>query len=127
MISVIIALFLIIWVLLKMDLQNDILIFQEERILFKQKDKITEYSYLNVIKNEFINQQRNQSYVRITFKERKFNYILDTESGLDFKIEDFADFIITKNKSIEFLIKQTNFEMYKYFKNGEEIRRVLIN
>lgn len=49
-ISVIIALFLIIWVLLKMDLQNDILIFEEDRILFKQKDKITEYSYLNVIK-----------------------------------------------------------------------------
>lgn len=126
-ISVIVALSLIIWVFLKVDLQNDILIFEDDKILHKRKNETTEYSYLNVIKNEFINQQKNQSFVRITFKERKFNYILDTEKSLNFKIEDFADFILSKNNSIEFLIKQTNFETYKYFKNGKEIRRVLIN
>ena len=127
LISIILALVVIIWVLFRIDLQNEILIFEDNYILHKQKDKITKYSYLHVLKNEFINQQRNQSFVRIKFNERKFNYILETENGLDFKIEDFAEFLFTKNKSIEFLMTQTNFETYKYFKNGEEISRVLIN
>jgi hypothetical protein len=126
-ISLIITFSLIIWVLLRKDLQDEILIFDEKNILHKQKEKITEYSYLDVLKNEFINQQKNQSFVRIIFKEGKFNYILDTESGLDFKIEDFAEFLLSKNNSIEFIMKQTNFETYKYYKNGNEIRRILKN
>lgn len=126
-ISLILSLLFIIWILFKIDLKNNILFFEENSIIHKQKDKIVEYSYQNVIKNEFINQQRSQSFVRLTLKDKEINYLLDTESGLDFKIEDFADFLLSKNNSIEFLLKQTNFETYKYFKNGEELRRILLN
>ncbi len=125
--SLVLAIGLIIWIFLNLDLFDNILIFEENSILHKKKDEIIEYSYINVLKNEFINQQKNQSFVRIIFKEQKFKYILNTESGLDFKIEDFAEFLLSKNSSIEFIVKQTNFETYKYFVNGDEIRRVLKN
>ena len=125
--SLAIAIGLIIWIFLNLDLFDNVLIFEENYILHKKKDEIIEYSYINVLKNEFINQQKNQSFVRIIFKEQKFKYILDTESGLDFKIEDFAEFLLSKNSSIEFIVKQTNFETYKYFVNGDKISRVLKN
>jgi len=40
-------------------------------------------------------------------------------------MEKFAEFIFSKNATVEILHRKTNFETFKYFRNNNQIRKVL--
>lgn len=126
-ISVGVSIAAIIFCFLKINMDVNLLIFKETIIEFHNGKNKCELNYEKIRKYEFIDQQRSQSFSRIRFQNRKLNHVIEREDGYDINLKDFAEFLLSKNQSIEILHRQTNFETYKYFRNNGEVKRVLIN
>ncbi|WP_281322280.1 hypothetical protein [Flavobacterium aestivum] len=121
-ISILISVAIVFYCLLKIDLDDNILMFNDEGIFLKKKDKKELFYYCDV--REYI---LYKDFCRLIINEKKIDHVLDTLDGKNFTIETFAEFMFSKNKSIKILHRQSNFETYKYFRNGDQIRKVLIN
>ncbi|MES2544160.1 MAG: hypothetical protein V4548_04690 [Bacteroidota bacterium] len=115
----------IIYTLLKVDIDDNVILFTEEKLIYINKNKTTEFEYKDLVKTEFMHIQKNRSFVRLTLQNRKFEIDIDQKNNLNVSRIDFIDFLFSKNRELQ-VIENLGFEKYKYFILHNAVRKVLI-
>ena len=116
----------LIWIMIRVDVDRNVLLFQDEHIMYlKNPDALPLiycYSDINTLHVE--HPHRGSHYTRLTLiNGTKFNVEIDRQGGLDAKRNDFFAFLWTKNSSIV-ITSYEGFFHYKYFMLQGQVQRL---
>lgn len=122
-IEVIISISLIIYLLLKINSDNNIFLFFENNIEFRTEKNCYKLNYNTLKEIYFYNLPKQRAFIRLIFDNQKYDVDLEMRNGLDFKKNEFIKFAFKKNENI--LIKESSgFEKIKYFILDGEVKHV---
>ncbi|NHM07501.1 hypothetical protein G4D82_09740 [Flavobacterium sp. CYK-4] len=122
-IEAIISICLIIYILLKVNNDNNILLFFEDNVEFRTEKKSYKLNYNSLKEICFYNLPKQRAFVRLIFDNQKYDVDIEMRNGLDFNKNDFIQFAFKKNENI--LIKESSgFEKIKYFILNGEVKHV---
>jgi hypothetical protein len=83
--------------LLKINLEDDVFLFTEEKIIHIKKKQVKEYFYTNFLEVNFIDPPKSPSYIRFKMNKQKFDFELNRKDNLGVIRIDFVDFLLKKN------------------------------
>lgn len=123
---IIFTLIILIGILIKVDRDKNVLLFQDEHIIYLKNDIAlpVQYQYVD-IQAFFINHPpKGNPYSLLAFKDgQKFYVDIDRPGGLDAHRDDLFSFLWEKNPGIAITVNEGLFR-YKYFLLRGEVRRI---
>jgi len=90
------------------------------------KNKVTEISYNEILKLEFIYQPKGQSFSKLTLSNQVLKFTLENKINNNFNYTSLPELLLNKNKNIE-IIENGFYEKHKYFLHHGEVRKVQID
>lgn len=124
--SLILLICLIVYVLIKFDTESNLILFDIDRIIRLNKNKVTEISYDEILKLEYIYQPKGQSFSKLTLSNQVLKFTLENKINHNFTYASLPELLLNKNKNIE-IIENGFYEKYKYFLHHGEVRKVQID
>lgn len=70
---------LIVYVLIKFDSESNLILFDVDRMIRLNKNKVTEISYNEILKLEFIYQPKGQSFSKLTLSNQVLKFTLENK------------------------------------------------
>lgn len=124
--ALIFILIIVIWILVKVDVDKNVLLFKDDNITYLKnpQSNVVTYTYSDIQTLHISKPLRGESQTILTFSGRlKFYIDVDKPGGLDANRDDLFAFLWEKNPAIIITASEGLFR-YKYFLLRGEVRKV---